>query len=153
MSQALPTKVRAWIATRLSQEVARSIERMVTLDDIHAIALMPDVHLAEDVCIGAVVVTKEHIYPDAVGSDIGCGMACARLRGGPERLGEQQARRILDGLRSRVPANRQRHRQPLPDEWTELVLVDEKRKPLWTREHDSALSEKRKPLWTRSAKH
>jgi RNA-splicing ligase RtcB len=68
---ARPSKVRSWAAGRLSPEVARSVDRLASLDTVHAIALMPDVHLAEDVCIGAVVATQTHICPDAVGSDIG----------------------------------------------------------------------------------
>ena len=38
------------------------------------IAVMPDVHLAADVCIGVVIATSHLIYPQAVGGDIGCGM-------------------------------------------------------------------------------
>lgn len=36
--------------------------------------MMPDVHLAAEVCIGVVVAKSHLIYPQAVGGDIGCGM-------------------------------------------------------------------------------
>jgi len=75
----LPAKVRAWLAEPPSQEVVRSIERLSRLDDVASIAIMPDVHLAENVCVGAVVATRTGLILDAVGGDIGCGMAAVQV--------------------------------------------------------------------------
>jgi tRNA-splicing ligase RtcB len=88
--------------------VLRSVERLCRQDDVAALALMPDVHLAEDVCIGAVVGTRASIYPGAVGGDIGCGVVCIQLNGGPLSVGSSAARQIITGLRARVPADKQR---------------------------------------------
>ena len=71
----LPEKTQAWLPEPLSAEVRSSVERLARVDDVQRIALMPDVHLAENVCVGAVVASRAGLYPDAVGGDIGCGMA------------------------------------------------------------------------------
>jgi len=42
-------------------------------------ALMPDSHQGYSLPIGAVVKTKDEIFPAFVGFDIGCGVACVEL--------------------------------------------------------------------------
>ena len=61
-------------------DVSEAIDRLRTAPDVQHVAVMPDVHLAADVCIGVVVATSHLIYPQAVGSDIGCGMLAVALR-------------------------------------------------------------------------
>ena len=69
---------------------------------------MPDVHLAENVCVGTVVATDDCLYPQAVGGDIGCGMAAVRLQADASALREEShAKRVFAGLREQVPAVRQ----------------------------------------------
>ena len=68
-------KTRTWTYEPLGTDVARTLERLAAIDDIEHIAVMPDVHLAHDICIGTVVATREYLYPQAVGNDIGCGMS------------------------------------------------------------------------------
>jgi tRNA-splicing ligase RtcB (3'-phosphate/5'-hydroxy nucleic acid ligase) len=58
----------------MNHDVSEAIERLRRAPDVQQIAVMPDVHLASDVCIGVVVATSHVIYPQAVGGDIGCGM-------------------------------------------------------------------------------
>jgi tRNA-splicing ligase RtcB (3'-phosphate/5'-hydroxy nucleic acid ligase) len=101
--------VRMWLTEPLSPDVRRSIERLERLEDVQRIAVMPDVHLGERVCIGCALATRELIYPAAVGSDIGCGYAAMALRN------DQGMSRDLDGartwisaLRESVPVMRQR---------------------------------------------
>jgi len=52
-----------WLVEPLSKEVAAALQRLAASDDVRQIAVMPDVHLAEDVCIGTVVATERLIYP------------------------------------------------------------------------------------------
>jgi RNA-splicing ligase RtcB len=92
-------KVRTWIHEPLPSDVAVSVERVARIDDVRRVALMPDVHLAEAVCVGTVVATARAVYPDAVGGDIGCGMAAVCLHGLGVGLDDDRARRILAGLR------------------------------------------------------
>jgi tRNA-splicing ligase RtcB len=48
---------------------------------VRRIAVMPDVHLSADVCVGTVVATDHTLYPAAVGGDIGCGVAAIAFHG------------------------------------------------------------------------
>jgi len=42
-------------------------------------ALMPDAHTGYSLPIGAVVKTKDEVFPAFVGYDIGCGVACLEI--------------------------------------------------------------------------
>lgn len=96
----------------LPAEVKKALDKLSRAPDVLEVAAMPDVHLAKDVCVGAVVATSRTLYPSAVGSDIGCGMAAVRLRGDVD-IDDDRARVIFDRLRERVPILR-RSAQELP---------------------------------------
>ena len=115
MSRPLSPKVRAWPCDPLSDEVIRATERFARFGDVERIALMPDVHPADDVCVGTVLASRSHVHPEAVGGDIGCGMAALRLGPGEHVLCRDTAQAILAGLRDRVPAHKHRERQGLPE--------------------------------------
>lgn len=72
-------KVRSWLVEPMPAVVAKSIERLASAADVRHVVVLPDVHLAHDVCIGTVLATSRLIYPGAVGGDIGCGMAAVRF--------------------------------------------------------------------------
>lgn len=119
----LPAKVRAWLVEPPPPEVLRFVERLARLDDVRAIALMPDVHLAEHVCVGTVVATGSTLLPRAVGGDIGCGMSAQLLCGAlPDGISGGDARALLAGWSRAVPAQKHRARQRLPDELAALQL-------------------------------
>lgn len=102
-------KVRQWLAEPLTKEVAEAIDKLARIDDVMRIAVMPDVHLAKEVCVGLVVGTRTHIYPAAVGSDIGCGMAALRCNASADLLADaRSAARLLAGLYRRAPSLRHR---------------------------------------------
>jgi tRNA-splicing ligase RtcB len=84
-----------------------ALQRLATADDVAHVAVMPDVHLVEDVCNGVAVATTDLIYPQAVGSDIGCGIVAVAADTMAEPLEDESvSRRILDGLNERIPGNR-----------------------------------------------
>lgn len=96
-----------WLADPLSRDVAKSLQRVANSDGVSRVAVMPDVHLAEGVCVGTVVATERTIYPAAVGSDIGCGMAVLPLDADAGLLGTADpAARLLQGLALAVPSIR-----------------------------------------------
>ena len=100
-------KLQTWLTEPLTMEVSRSLHRLANADDVCRVAVMPDVHLAADVCVGAVVATSRLIYPAAVGGDIGCGMAAVRVDAEAAWLHEPEpAARVLAGLYNWVPTNR-----------------------------------------------
>jgi tRNA-splicing ligase RtcB len=101
---ALPQHVHVWSASPLERDVIHRVERIATADDVQHVAIMPDVHIAEDVCVGVVAATSDRIYPAAVGQDIGCGMAAIRLCARAKLLAsERSAGRVLAGLYQAVP--------------------------------------------------
>lgn len=110
--------LRCWTHEPLSDEVERALRRICALDDVAVVAAMPDVHLAKGVCVGAVVGTRSTLMPDAVGGDIGCGMAAVSLGVSAETLRPRQvAARVLRALADAVPTSRHRARgAALPDE-------------------------------------
>jgi tRNA-splicing ligase RtcB len=74
MSEPSLAPIRTWLAEPLNNDVSETIDRLRRAPDVQQIAVMPDVHLAADVCIGVVLATSRLIYPQAVRGDIGCGM-------------------------------------------------------------------------------
>lgn len=79
-SQATLAPWHSWSTSFLTSEIRHSIERMRAWPDVERLIALPDVHLAGNTCNGAVVATRERIYPAAVGADIGCGMTALPLR-------------------------------------------------------------------------
>src|SRR5579872_782069 len=90
--------MRRWLAGPLPADVSMSLERLAGTEDVRYVAVMPDVHLSHDVCTGAVVATRRRLYPHAVGSDLGCGMAALRFECDAAVLAEEwAAARLLAG--------------------------------------------------------
>jgi len=100
---------REWLVEPLAPEVERALDRLARADDVAAIAVLPDVHLSDEVCVGVAVATRRRLIPAALGGDLGCGMEALRLGGDADLLRDPQVRaRVLDGLRRAVPARMQR---------------------------------------------
>jgi len=118
MSESEPAPVRTWLAAPMDHDVSEAIERLRRAPDVQQIAVMPDVHLASDVCIGIAVATSNLIYPQAVGGDIGCGMLAVGLDADAASLKNPKvAGMVLAELARAVPARRRNRRMtiPLPD--------------------------------------
>ena len=104
MSEAGTAIVRKWLAEPLPRDVAAALERLAASDDVRRVAVMPDVHLAADVCVGTVVATGSTLYPNAVGGDIGCGVAAMAFDGEAAVLDDERAAaRVLAGLYRAIP--------------------------------------------------
>lgn len=107
MNKASLAPMRSWLAVPMDRDVSEAIERLRRAPDVQQIAVMPDVHLAADVCIGVAVGTSCLIYPQAVGSDIGCGMLAVATDLDAAALDNPRAAgQILSELRRAVPARR-----------------------------------------------
>jgi tRNA-splicing ligase RtcB len=91
----------------MNHDVSEAIDRLRRAPDVQQIAVMPDVHLAADVCIGVVVATSHLIYPQAVGGDIGCGMLAVGLDLDAAALDVPRvAGQVLADIGRAVPARR-----------------------------------------------
>ncbi len=101
--------LRVWSAEPLPEDVQRALRRLAALDEVVAVAAMPDVHLAKEVCVGAVVATASHFIPSAVGGDIGCGMAVMKLDAPADVLDDRRkAAELLQFISEHVPTAKQR---------------------------------------------
>ncbi len=97
--------LRQWLVEPLPLDVAQSVQRIAAAFDVQHVAVMPDVHLSGDVCVGLAVATHCTLYPQAVGGDIGCGMAALQFHALADVLSnERAAARLLSALYRRVPA-------------------------------------------------
>jgi tRNA-splicing ligase RtcB (3'-phosphate/5'-hydroxy nucleic acid ligase) len=126
-----------WLIAPLEREVRDAIDRLRRAPDVQHVAVMPDVHLAADVCVGVAVSTTHLIYPQAVGGDIGCGILAVPFDVGADRLADPKtAGQILAQLHDVVPARRWNRKRALvpPPAVTESVLSHPQLEAAWRRE-------------------
>jgi tRNA-splicing ligase RtcB len=119
--------IATWLAAPLDHDVERALRRLADAPDVCRIAVMPDVHLAHEVCIGTVVATRSTIYPAAVGGDIGCGVAAVRICGDASWLDDRRAAAaVLAGIARAVPTIQHpvRSAPGLSDELAAVPLSD-----------------------------
>jgi len=96
--------IHAFFPGPMSPELKDALDRLARAEDVAHIAVMPDAHLADDVCVGTVTATRRRLLPAAVGGDIGCGMVGLRLDAPPDLLEDRdRAARMLSGLGARIP--------------------------------------------------
>jgi len=108
--------LKTWLCEPLTHDVKLAIGRLRRAEDVVHVAVMPDVHLAAGVCVGNVVATNRLIYPQAVGSDIGCGMMAVGFNCEADLLRkERRAHRLLDALSTAVPTMRHPSLQASPE--------------------------------------
>ncbi|MGV7220866.1 MAG: RtcB family protein [Nitrospinales bacterium] len=96
-----------WLINPLTKDIKRAISKIERSVGVRFVALMPDIHLSGDVCIGTVMATDSIVYPQAVGNDIGCGMLAMRFDCLADDLfNEINASIMLNELYKFVPSNR-----------------------------------------------
>lgn len=97
-------RVAMWLADALEATTARALLRLQSLSDLRRMAIMPDVHPSSDVCVGCVLGTESIVYPQAIGGDIGCGMATVALEGDGSQLPDAESlREVLRRMDRSVP--------------------------------------------------
>src|SRR3954449_13428350 len=107
MSETSMSPIRTWLAALMGHEVSEALERLRRAPDVQQVAVMPDVHLAAEVCIGVVVATSHLIYPQAVGGDIGCGMLAVAVNAEASALkNPKTAAHLLNEIGRAVPSRR-----------------------------------------------
>ena len=129
--------LHTWLIDPLEGEVRDAIERLRRAIDVKHVAVMPDVHLAAEVCIGVAIGTARLIYPQAVGGDIGCGILAVPFDVSAERLADPAtAGRVLARLSDAVPARRWNRKAAMevPRDVAGDTLSDAKLDALWRRQ-------------------
>lgn len=105
--RSLPENLVSWLAEPLPSECLLALRRLATAEDVLHVAVMPDVHLVDEVCNGVAIATSDLIYPQAIGGDIGCGILAAAVDSSSEPLEDERvARQILERFRESIPSNR-----------------------------------------------
>lgn len=107
--------LRSWAAEPLSAAVRAALDRVCHAPDVVVVAAMPDVHLAEGVCVGTVTATRRLLYPQAVGGDLGCGVAALPVGAPLDALTPDRAATLLTALERLAPVLHQRDPPPLPE--------------------------------------
>jgi len=95
--------VRTWPCGRIDEPLLRQIERVARQADVTSVAVMPDVHQGRSVPNGVAVATRRIVYPDLVGSDIGCGIAAVRFEACTADLRAAELEALLERLPHAVP--------------------------------------------------
>lgn len=128
MTQEPQAHMQSWLSEPLPKNVEQALDRLCRSYDVQYVAVMPDVHLSEDICIGTVLATTHVLYPDAVGGDIGCGVSSVQIGGDAMQLADERiAAKLLHGLSRFVPAIRRgSHMEAAtpPDCITAMALSD-----------------------------
>jgi tRNA-splicing ligase RtcB len=125
MSDESIASLHTWLSEPMEREVDAAIERLRQAEDVCRVAVMPDVHLAKDVCVGTVMATRRLLYPGAVGGDIGCGMLAVPFDRDADLLKDaKRAAWMLQMMYASIPAMRW-HRsaaRQLPDHLRDMPL-------------------------------
>ena len=134
MTEEVLASVQSWLVAPIEQEVSSAIRRLRRAPDVQHVAVMPDLHLAEDVCVGIAIGTSQLVYPQAVGRDIGCGMLAVPFNIEVQPMRDARAAaRILAELGSSIPARRRNRRGTiaLPDDLSQVTLSDPRLDGVW----------------------
>ncbi len=96
-----------WVGADFDPLVRQAVQRIVRAPGVCRVVVLPDAHPAPGICNGLAVATRDWLYPQAVGADIGCGYATVPLelsadavRAGP------RGRAALAAMRTAVPIRR-----------------------------------------------
>lgn len=97
----------------IDPEAARQINTVLELPFLKTLAIMPDVHKGYDLPIGGVALLDGHIWPGAVGYDIGCGMCHINTGKTVGELPDMEA--VFERILKMIPVGSATHGQPTKD--------------------------------------
>lgn len=94
---------------------AAQLKSLVDLPDVARAVILPDIHVAGNVCVGLALATRFRLYPEAAGADIGCGILAVPLSNSTcETPSPELLRNVLSVLRQAIPIHRKRAQAMLP---------------------------------------
>lgn len=89
------------------------IEAALKLPYLKLLAIMPDVHTGYALPIGAVALLEDHVWPAAVGYDIGCGMC--HVNTGMKRSELPDLKELFKHLSDEIPVGFHELKTPATD--------------------------------------
>jgi len=96
-------KIFSWCPD-VEEEALDQMKIISRLPFVKHVALMPDGHLGQNMCIGGVVACENVVVPDFVGCDIGCGMGAIKTSIKKDEIEDEVVRkRILHSLSRGIP--------------------------------------------------
>ena len=96
--------------TEIEENAMKQIETNALLPFLHKrIVILPDCHMGYGVTIGSVLATKNVILPNAVGSDIGCGM-CA-VKTSLTEIDIETLKKIMGEIRKAIPVGFNKYKE------------------------------------------
>lgn len=106
--------IKLWLA-ELDPDTLQQAKNLANLPCLfHHVAIMPDAHVGYGMPIGGVAAAVGSVIPNAVGVDIGCGVAACRTS--LPHLETGALKRLLGEVRRVIPLGFQHHKKPQPDE-------------------------------------
>src|SRR5688572_24174795 len=100
-----------WLSGALPEGVEAVLARLRRTEGVSRIAVMPDVHVGGEFCVGAGGASERLVFPQAVGGDIGCGMLAQAFEVEAEALADEGvAARVLGQLAVACPGRRHHRR-------------------------------------------
>jgi len=109
-TEKLPIKL--WLA-ELDPDTLQQAKNLANLPCLfHHVAIMPDAHVGYGMPIGGVAAAVEAVIPNAVGVDIGCGVAACQTS--LTHLETGALKRLLGEARRVIPLGFQHHKKPQP---------------------------------------
>lgn len=104
--------IKSWCED-LEEDTLKQAENIAGLPfAFHHISIMPDSHFGYGMPIGAVLATKGAIIPNAVGVDIGCGVASYRTNIKYSSISHRFLKDVMSVIRERVPVGFSSHKEP-----------------------------------------
>jgi tRNA-splicing ligase RtcB (3'-phosphate/5'-hydroxy nucleic acid ligase) len=105
--------VRVWSPEiEKEEEIKRGLGNLARYPDVYPyIAVMPDYHLGENSVNGSVIPSRSTLYVNAIGGDIGCGVASVKLPIDVDEI-EPFLREIYKSIYEKIPTGKRLHIKP-----------------------------------------
>lgn len=95
------------------------------------VVMLPDAHVGSGACVGTAVVTKDGLYPAAVGVDIGCGMIAVHTTLKADALDVHLRRALRGAIERAVPSGVGKARSEPLEAWTDFVEENDFIEGIW----------------------
>jgi tRNA-splicing ligase RtcB (3'-phosphate/5'-hydroxy nucleic acid ligase) len=110
--------IKSWCDPIEDNALAQAVNLSRHPAAVKHVALMPDCHLGNGMPIGGVIACKDAVIPNAVGVDIGCGMAAVKTDLPAEAITTDQIKAVMGKIRKAIPVGFKHHGMPQPwDRW------------------------------------